>query len=98
MAAMHNESAITSGDETPPYTDASRASWLIVSTAVCLSVTLMFVLLRAYVRAIVIKSWGADDTLVVISFVSLADGTGVSMASDRIPDTCHLDWCNFLNM
>ncbi|KAJ0284744.1 hypothetical protein COL26b_012357 [Colletotrichum chrysophilum] len=81
---MHNESAITSGDETPPYTDASRASWLIVSTAVCLSVTLMFVLLRAYVRAIVIKSWGADDTLVVISFI-LAILTGVifSIYNDR---------------
>ncbi|EQB50312.1 hypothetical protein CGLO_10264 [Colletotrichum gloeosporioides Cg-14] len=73
---MHNESEITSGDGTPPYTDASRASWLIVSTAVCLSVTLMFVLLRGYVRAIVIKSWGADDTLVVISFI-LAILTGV---------------------
>ncbi|KAK2731057.1 integral membrane protein [Colletotrichum kahawae] len=77
MDTMHNESAITSGDGTPPYTDDSRASWLIVSTAVCLSVTLMFVLLRVYVRAIVIKSWGADDSLVVVSFVSFVDGTGM---------------------
>lgn len=66
---MHNTS-FTRGDPTPPYTDATRAPLLIGMTAGFLGIALIFVALRVYVRAVVLKKWGLDDTLLVVAYVS----------------------------
>ncbi|OLN86645.1 hypothetical protein CCHL11_03734 [Colletotrichum chlorophyti] len=60
----------------PPDTDESRAGLLIGMVAGFLSLALIFVMLRVYVRFAVLKRWGADDTLVVVSYI-LALVTGV---------------------
>lgn len=36
-----------------------------------LGIALIFVALRVYVRAVVLKKWGLDDTLLVVSYVSI---------------------------
>ncbi|OHF00003.1 hypothetical protein CORC01_04649 [Colletotrichum orchidophilum] len=77
---MHNESfRRQAGDPTPPYTDATRGPLLIGMTAGFLAIALIFVVLRVYVRALVLKKWGLDDTLLVISFV-LAVFTGTTFS------------------
>ncbi|KAF9874444.1 integral membrane protein [Colletotrichum karsti] len=57
------------GQSPPPYTDENRAGLLIGISAAFVSAAFILVVLRVYVRAAVIKKWGPDDTLVVISFV-----------------------------
>lgn len=60
-----------SGTQNLAGADETRAPLLIGMTSGVLTLTLVFVLLRAYVRAIVLKKWGPDDTLVVVAFVSV---------------------------
>ncbi|KAK1986331.1 hypothetical protein LZ30DRAFT_705775 [Colletotrichum cereale] len=54
----------------------TRGPLLIGTNAGFLAFTLIFVVLRVYVRAVVMKKWGPDDSCVVISYV-LALFTGV---------------------
>ncbi|GKT66722.1 integral membrane protein [Colletotrichum tofieldiae] len=73
---MHNQSFTWSGDTTPPYTNVSRAPLLIGMTAGFLGLTLVFVVLRIYVRAIILKKWGLDDALLVVSYMTIAATLG----------------------
>ncbi|KAK1672104.1 hypothetical protein BDP55DRAFT_674406 [Colletotrichum godetiae] len=91
---MHNES-FSRGNPMPPYTDATRAPWLIGMTAGFLGIASILVALRVYVRAVVLKKWGVDDTLIVISYVltvltgtifSICTTFGLGMHIWTIPD------------
>ncbi|KAJ0159162.1 hypothetical protein CTA2_10207 [Colletotrichum tanaceti] len=73
---MHATSNSTMGQPPRPGSNDDRAPLLIGVAAGFLTLTLVFVVLRFYVRAIVIKKWGPDDSLVVISYI-LALITGV---------------------
>ncbi|KAK1976071.1 hypothetical protein LZ30DRAFT_735673 [Colletotrichum cereale] len=66
---MHNQNFAQSGGTTPPYTDATRAPLLIGMTAGLLGLTLVFVVLRIYVRVVLLKEWGLDDALVCVSYI-----------------------------
>lgn len=66
---MHATSISMMEQPPRPGWNDDRAPLLIGVTAGCLTLTLVFVVLRFYVRAIVIRKWGPDDSLVVISYV-----------------------------
>lgn len=82
----HNETMPSPGEAMPPYTDDNRADLLIGTISGFLAFTLIFVALRIYVRAIVLKKWGPDDTLVVISYVRY-----VVSAARRMLSNIYLD-------
>ncbi|CCF35715.1 hypothetical protein CH063_07439 [Colletotrichum higginsianum] len=66
---MHATSISMMEQPPRPGWNDDRAPLLIGVTAGCLTLTLVFVVLRFYVRATVIRKWGPDDSLVVISYI-----------------------------
>ncbi|KZL76792.1 integral membrane protein [Colletotrichum tofieldiae] len=72
---MHEASMLV-GQTARPGMDDHRGPLLIGMSAGFLAFTLVFVVLRVYVRAFLIKKWGPDDSLVVISYVSTTAGLG----------------------
>jgi hypothetical protein len=72
---------------TPPLDPAmyeSRAGVVIAVVATALSVATSAVLLRTYIRAVVIRQFGADDWAAVIAMV-FAIGSGIMVASSMCP-------------
>ncbi|TEA22597.1 hypothetical protein C8034_v002871 [Colletotrichum sidae] len=65
---MHNET-IDPSQQMPPYTDENRCGLLIGMILGFVWLTFVFVVARVYVRASLIKKWGADDTLIVVSWI-----------------------------
>lgn len=74
---MQNGTIPSSPESLPPYTNENRAGLLIGITTGFLAFALIFVVLRVYVRAVVLKKWGADDTLLVISYVRRLSSNGL---------------------
>ncbi|KAF6828749.1 hypothetical protein CPLU01_08300 [Colletotrichum plurivorum] len=72
---MQNETLPCPPEDLPPYSDENRAGLLIGLTTGFLVFALIFVVLRVHVRAVVLKKWGADDTVLVISY-TLTVATG----------------------
>lgn len=54
----------------PPGSLDSRADVILAIGIVLTVVAAVFVALRVYVRAFMIRKWGADDTLLASAFVS----------------------------
>lgn len=55
-----------------PLSHESLANMMLGVIIAVLVVTTVFVGLRIYVRARVINKWGADDTMVTLSFATVA--------------------------
>ena len=55
----------------PDDSDASRSQMLLVCSSLCLALAWVSVALRVWVRAVIIKSFGWDDTLMVFALVCL---------------------------
>ncbi|OLN92100.1 hypothetical protein CCHL11_01341 [Colletotrichum chlorophyti] len=55
----------------PENSYESRVDLILGVTISMLAVTTVFAALRVYVRALVLRKWGVDDTMLVLSFVAL---------------------------
>ena len=59
----------------PPAILQQHANAVYITAGVLLALAWMVVSLRVYVRALMIKSFGVDDALMVVAAVSILAGT-----------------------
>ncbi len=55
----------------PPGSYETRGPQIVIVTSTALGVCTLVAVLRAYVRARMLRKWGLDDTLAMISYVSV---------------------------